>query len=998
MNLSNCLNLTTSGLTNKIYEDCCCEIECQLLPATGEECFQISDIQIAPESGTDPDCEILSVNGVLYPSVAFPVTLTASGLTFVLKICSQLSSPRRYDLTIPYLDCAGISQTFAVKFDIETITTVNSWNPAGVASAFLYDFGQINVGQIGSFQATFTNESMCEVDISDAVAGSNCAEITSDFVGSIVPPGGTKTIYYTFTPNAVGVFQCTHTYSGCSGQSSFGGIRFQGEGISPTNCIYCTDVSYYGESPDLIPGESPGCDQTPGSVMNINAFCEKKIFEFDFAYTFGLQSNFQLWFVPELWADVCDFAAKYPSGVIDSAPPVGWYVNYYPGIGTATMTLTGAAAATNSQKNILVEFVEGATVNDFQIRLTFFFGMDLDNWLTSSVLTNMNRLLKSSTYNAGILQNNIPSVYNSDRYACFLFYVFDPNHQVTDPITGQLVDLTCSEVLSYKQTASFLNKSLYDQPSEYLNPTFILERGALQVNEFSTLSKTEITFQIEAPPNYGVDNCIFHVIDVTGNDNLIDFYLNYDSSRKIITTDPSTIVLDNHLEAPSVAPTNIGGQLWEVKAHFGTNANTTQIFRIIAITYSFADTGFLVRSFISDEIPVTDLPNPGELCCPPEIEGTWRDYNNAYLTDCFTPTVKERFCHSLRIQAGEVIDCLIYLGLPPDKVNLWPQFVSSITLNILQEVVDYPQAGQTTSFIFETMTSYYNNAYPNNWQNEKPLTVQEIGSDKNPEIFVEYCGRVRYEEDVTPSIVGVADNATPYTRTSPAGLIPVMIAANNINFDWAQKEIIFEYQIKFDVSYLVGSPFELIHVYRPKMIPFDFEGTEGIFRGLSKIEMFDPSGNQILTPICNDSFDYILIKTTKTDPQDFTLIATIDPVPTGINVLEEEEDYSSPTGLVQMTSLKLYDVDVLFVNDEAFFKIDLTSLIPGTYQICSIALPISEEDIPEFIPDGGGSDDPIEDDPEDDTEEDTEDDTPEEGEGDLDPGEGEEAEDEETDE
>lgn len=73
------------------------------------------------------------------------------------------------------------------------------------------------------------------------------------------------------------------------------------------------------------------------------------------------------------------------------------------------------------------------------------------------------------------------------------------------------------------------------------------------------------------------------------------------------------------------------------------------------------------------------------------------------------------------------------------------------------------------------------------------------------------------------------------------------------------------------------------------------------------------------------------------------LIATIDFFPVGIGNLEEEESYISPAAIPmnQLSSAFLYDVDIEFDNatNYAFFKIDLTLLGAGNYQICSIALP-----------------------------------------------------------
>ena len=470
------------------------------------------------------------------------------------------------------------------------------------------------------------------------------------------------------------------------------------------------------------------------------------------------------------------------------------------------------------------------------------------------------------------------------------------------------------------------------------------------VNNFSTISLTDVEFQIDASNVGGVSNVVFHLIDASQTNNLVDFLNNYDSSRAEITTQPATGVLDNHLKTPSTGPTNIGGSIFSTSAIVGNDVTAGQEFYLIAIVYSKGDlpSTNIVNSFIFGPYEVTETPGIEESCCSLDIVSDFFDYNSQFTTNCFKPTVKERIKHRLTICGGEFAsECLVNLGLPLEKVNEWLNYVTTIDLRILREVVDYPAAGQTTSFIYENYSIIRDPAFPGgyNLNGQKFLTASDPGAiGDNPCITTEFLTRVRYEDQIQPTFVQVANNSTPFSRTGVGSLAPVYIAANNVSFDWAGQDIIFEYQINFDVSSLLGVPFTFTQVFRPKINPFDFEDKESP-RGLSDIQFFAPDGpneepgTELFTAFCAETYPFIWVKTTKITNDDLNLIATVDFLPYNANNLEEEESYNSPF-LSNLTSSYVFDVDILFdpVTNEAFFKLDLTQFGPGTYQICSIAL------------------------------------------------------------
>ena len=219
-----------------------------------------------------------------------------------------------------------------------------------------------------------------------------------------------------------------------------------------------------------------------------------------------------------------------------------------------------------------------------------------------------------------------------------------------------------------------------------------------------------------------------------------------------------------------------------------------------------------------------------------------------------------------------------------------------------------------------------------------------------PTIRTLFETRVRYEDDVVPNTVLIANNATPYTRTPAGPLGATYAATNGISFDWADEDIFFEYTINFDVGYLVGTPFEINHVKRTKIVPHNFESERG-FVGLNDIVCYYPEeanptkpGKEIFGPFCFGKYPHIFVKTTQTTPgTPMNLIATLDRVPVGIGNLVEEESFPS-TAFVPMAQLdadELFDVDSTFSGaGEAWFKIDLSELGPGDWVICSIGLTI----------------------------------------------------------
>jgi hypothetical protein len=616
------------------------------------------------------------------------------------------------------------------------------------------------------------------------------------------------------------------------------------------------------------------------------------------------------------------------------------------------MTLYGAGINANVQKNIsaTIEFFTPpiGEAKLFRIELSFFLIEDIDNWIDTGVIPNQFKLLNSHVQAPNPFDNVVQSVYNADKRICSLVYIVDPSNPVQVPGTGNpnvippvppdLVPYECALVKTIPITARYYNRGLYDGPSEFTNPTFNFFRNSVSVPDFSTLLKTEINFKITSNPGgSGISNVVFWLIDGSKTNNYDTFLGNYDASRGEITTAGGFGIIDNHLQNPSTGPTGIGGGVYETKCFVDTNLDPNGIYYVIAVVYSSPDS--IVNSFISDPILVTEIPGI-EICCPLAVDSDWSDYirsNGQYSELCFSPTMKERIRNILSVNEGGFGTCLrdyLYTGSYLDVLK-------SVRLNIYRKEVDFPSPGTTTFFNYESFNSIRTPGFPGNWNN---TSSGLIISDNGTSIDITWEGRVRYEDNLPLPGGNVfnASNSTPFNRISAGGLGSVYVNTLGVNYNWANIDVFFEYVFEFDLSSIFGRPCVVNQVHINRIRPIDFETNTAPFPSLLKplriVGWKDGDDTTIVGPFCEGTYDYLEIEVSAIGTYRGYLIAFVDPFPYGINgLIEDDGVIPSPSGFVQLDAIPIYDVDPYF-NSFGTFKVDLSLLPPGKYQICGLVL------------------------------------------------------------
>jgi len=881
------------------------------------------------------------------------------------------------DIQLAICSCVGVGNTFAGQLYLEgddaTATTYNQTTN--------YTFIEHNIASLPPFTDTYVNHYPCDGDpscpprpgyiyftnptVADVWVGvimgaGPLCRVDGVVVPTYTAPGlGTSFLAKAGQTYEIESYQCptAGAVSWCIDFEICGDLWSSTYGCcliidTPVTCGPCdlACVSLEIQDADSILGSTSGSCPSMGGYVAERAIGEELKLQWTVQYAnnfFGGDIDF--YFNPWLYGDVCNFASKYGSGIIDSPPPVAFHFRIQPshvadGL-CHDMTLIGAGINALNQKNFTATICVSTDMTAV-INFKWFVIADIDNWLDSSVVPNQPKLLNNHISAPVPLVNTVMSAFNTNKNICLLAYIKDPKTEV--PSVGDpsiMVPYECHLISNIGFTARFYNDGITGGPAEMTNPEFEFERNGVIVPGLSSYAKTKVTFRITygPPPSTAqITHCYFWLIDANQFNDFVDFPDNYDSSRALITTIPGVTVLDNKLQSPSVGPTHIGGGTYEMSAYIGGGILGGGQYYIIAVPYAQDEP--MVNSFISGPIPVTPVPGI-EGCCPPDLsQNIWWDYYNSY-SGCFTPTMKERIRNTLLIEPGDFGTCLENWGWDPMDFD-WFNFMKSVTLNIYRRVTNYPTPLQNTYFVFDSFKSIRDTAVSGNWINPRPdeFLVEESAGVK---LDLMWNGRVRYESNipVPPSNVFVAGVSTPMNRVPAGGAAPAYITANNANFDWANTDIYFEYVVEFDLSFLFGgNPCVFNQVFINRIKPIDFETTPNPYG-----QLFEPllvegvkgvTKTEITGQFCPNDYDYLLVTMESLAAMDGRVYAFLDPYPYGVANLIEKDPTTSPSGFTQLGLALgyIYAQDATHVGTKSEWKLDINSIPPGKYQLCTLFL------------------------------------------------------------
>jgi hypothetical protein len=973
------------NLRNSIYGDtnganvgCCCyNIKLELVLSPGDFPRFIDDIFLNTTTGTD--FLIISVDGLPWASpLATPFWLDSNNsLEIVVQICNWKTG--------------GAPPAPANFFNSGIIRTV--WSVGASSGSYdlpisnfkVLDIDSVNYNPFFGLNWLSTNYYACELaspgcnnDIVfefNTYNHSNVAlPITLDLIpstgnisaptyyvngnpiaGNVVelPPGN-----FGFNYTKIGVGFCTDsvqsvgfTIQPCSTGGCFTERRVDLT-ITP---IYCTPAGSTGlDCLDLVLSTNTGGVSTiSDSVSYCDSDCspipdgyhtasvgEEKVLKHTLNYVQGFYlGGVEIWYNPSLYEQYCDPSIHY-TGLPDTPPDAGYYFNvpdsivgdgnYYDMIQFAN----GLPQSIPSNKNWRVQ-IKILTVNTFEIKHTFYLWADLDNWITNRVFQNNDKLFYSdvNTQSQLITQG---TVYSQWKNICSFVFVRDPNVLVTYNGIKQPSFFYLSKcvpiTIRHWDVGLFYNNYV----PEFTNPEFILERNGTAVQTLSNVSRTKLKFRITNPSGNGINDVVFWLWKRNTTDDNSNFFVATDSSRANVTFDPTTTTLDNHLETPSTLPTLISANRYECTCYIGTNLQANADYILGAIVYSENDQ--IINSFLYDgSIFIDTTVDISDLCCPLDVASSWYDLFNRYNDDCIRPILKERIGHNLTIEPGDFQDCLDAIGI----TGSWHNYLTDIKLNIYRQE-NYAPANPPVSnaqdilIMFEQYQSLYNQSAQGYFINQSPDFIAYYDLVSNS-IKTNWTGRVRYEDNLIPASgqCFLIDPINPMLRTPAAGGATTYIQQNNITYNWADKDIWFEYIFTFDFSAYFGTPTSISFTYRPRIKPWPYEpGTLLASITFTGYIGGSPELININLPICIDKYDYIEVEVMDTgDGLVGEFIAFIDKFPYGINnLIEGDEPGSNTTYLPVLTNQVIFNVTDF--NTKGNFSFNPSLLQPGKYQIC----------------------------------------------------------------
>lgn len=639
------------------------------------------------------------------------------------------------------------------------------------------------------------------------------------------------------------------------------------------------------------------------------------------AYANGFQSNVDFYFNPWLYSDNPDFSTKFPNGY--GKPATGYVVTVdgtWIGDGLYhDMLPYNLGSNANNQKNWTVQ-IKLVDAYNFEIKFCFFIVEDLNNWVNNTTWPNHDKLIKTAP---GAIDwvGVVDSVYLRQKALAAYFFIEDKNI-----LTGALIPspyYRCHFTRDVNFTARWWGNGLYGGMSEMSNPTWALSRGATTATDLSAVDATEVTFTVDFVD--GVDQVVAWVFAINTNDNIHDFYYNYDSARSPIYDSVGTTPLNYHIIGPSQAPVNIGGTTYEVKFNVGPTVKTTHQYAIGVICYSKANN--IINSFVRYPLTVSSLPSLGT-DYNMGLLSTWQDYTQDYPYQCWTPTLNQRYIHKL--QSGNGLNYMKdYIETTLGGSN-WLDYLTRVDCNVYQRVNDYPVLGDSVYFMYYQETSTPTGA--NTFSSTPNFKVNIVG----PYLLTEFNSRILYDGSTfNPNNVYQSANATAFDRRSVPQFSNVYISGNSVTNTWADKDIYHEYIFYFDLTSFGRGHINLVDIYT--IHAGDYETTPTPYSSLmNALEVYGvtPSGNELITgQFCPSAYQYLLVKASGAGVGTSEFVAYLEPIPLSMPNLKEEESFVSPVGMVTLTATAIYDVDSNFASNEAYYKVNISNLAPGQYRL-----------------------------------------------------------------
>lgn len=851
----------------------CCQTTTFTIQNVHNTNLKLLDILGATGGGFNYTSSLLSVNGDTPPNFGYWIA-PGETLSFDLAICAEGIADGYIKFQLVTAE-HGVEQFYYIPLQCV--------DPFSIVTPQPLDFGEVLFGTSSTIPVNMVNNTIGLINWKVDAGFCNASEFTFSEIDGIIPFGASVSITITWTPSSQDqILDCFFLFGWCGKDPANIRTNVQGSAKQDVSCLACTDVTIGTEN-----GLLRDVDGLCGSLdLVTSTIADKKSMKFSFVYPNTLTNGVQIWFNPILFAFVCDFSS------VLAPPSVAYYIEYDPSMIDGvqiTMPLIGAGINALNQKNFEAFFTPtNAAGGEFEIQFNFFLISDFETLINATTFVNNIKFKRNISSGLTDWANVLPSVYNSNKKLCSMFYLKDPNVLVDE------LPFECIETNSIKFSARWYNKGLYNGASEFTSPSFQFTRSVGSVTNFSTIEKTKVTFDITIPSMYGgASGIILQMFDETQFDNSIDFLTNYDSSRAQIVNVGGVGVIDNHLNSPSTFA-NIAPNVWQVTCFIGTTINPSSTYRIAAVVYG-NDT-ITANTFLSDPISVTELPDL-DCGCKPDVISEFDQLFQSKETDCLQPAPKERIQHRLTLGSGTFKGCLDNWGLLAPGV-VWRDFLKRITLTIYKRSNAFPSATQTTFFIDSIHISNRVAGFPGGWQNLNDLIVEDDGTAALKTFFLT---RVRWENTPFTGQVLIAPTAQYLNRTNAGALSSTYISTNNVNNSWIEEDVFFEYRFEFDLSSIFGSGFTWNIVQAFKVNAIDFEpdnsGFDPILNGVRIEGLSITSGvyQDIEETFCPDDFSSIRIRYSSNEEGDFVFF--LEKAPFGLPYIQEAEINASPFGI-----------------------------------------------------------------------------------------------------